>query len=80
MQRRDENLQMKGSENTRMCMVGGTLREEREKKKKKKTSRELENSSGKHASSAEQWERVAVLISVARWEMTICLLLFFIRT
>lgn len=37
------------------------------------------NSSGKRASSLEQWESTVVLIRAARWEMTICLLLFFIR-
>ena len=56
--------------------VGGTGREE----KRLESERERENSSGKRASSVEQWECIAVLIRVARWEMTICLLLFFIRT
>lgn len=41
--------------------------------------KEGKNSSGKRASSLEQWECTTVLIRVARWEMTICLLLFFIR-
>lgn len=56
--------------------VGGTG----ERGKRTERERERLNSSGKWASSAEQWECGAVLIRVARWEMTICLLLFFIRT
>lgn len=62
-----KNLEMKGGEKKRMWVAVG--------KKKKR-----ENSSGKRASSTEQWERRAVLIRVAKWDVTICLLLFFIRT
>ena len=41
--------------------------------KEKKGWRGRENSSGKRASWVEQWECIAALIRVARWEMTICL-------
>lgn len=66
---------MKGSEKKRM--VGGTGKQD---KKKKKNLEKRNKSSGNRASSVEQWECIAVLIRVAKREMTICLLLFFIRT
>lgn len=51
-----------------------------ERRRRIERERKRKSSSGKRASSAEQCECTAVLIRVARWEMTICLLLFFIRT
>lgn len=64
---------MKGSEKKRM--VGGIGKQD-----KKKNLEKRNNSSGNRASSVEQWECIAVLIRVAKREMTICLLLFFIQT
>lgn len=70
------NVEMKGVEKKRMWVALGR----KKKGWRREERKEIENSSGKRASSVEQWECIAVLIRVARWEMTICLLLFFIRS